>query len=195
MKQSSIITVLGVVALLAAFVAGGRIAVSQAVTPAARVAFVDVAEIFQKYKKSNDIQQQTQAAIRQVEADLKKQFDELKKVRGDLDLLVPGTPEYTAKNREVDFGAFKLEYAEKEAKQAILAAAVRKMNLVYVEVRNEAENHARRNGLHAVFMYNAQQIEARSLEELQILIASRPVLYRDSMMDITQAVLDALQKE
>lgn len=194
MKQSSILTVCGVAAILAAFFVGSRMAESQAVTPPARIAFVDVADIFQKYKKANDIQQQTQAAIRQVEADLKKQFDELKKVRGDLDLLVPGTPEYAAKKREVDFGGFKLEYAEKEAKQAILNANVKKNNLVYTEIRNEAENHARRNGLHVVFMYNTQSIEARSPEELQMLIASRPVLYRDSMMDITQQVLDALQK-
>ena len=192
MKKSSLLTLLGVFAVVIASFAGSRIATSQAVTPPARIAFVDVAQIFQKYKKSNQIQQQTQASIRQVEADLKKQYDEVQKVRGDLDLLVPGTPEFSAKKREIDFMGFKLEYAEKEAKQAILAAAVKKMNLVYTEIRNEAENHARRNGLHAVFMYNAQSIEARSLEELQILIASRPVLYRDQAMDITEQVLKAL---
>ncbi len=194
MKKLTLPTVLVAVALLGAFFVGNRIAVSQAVTPAARIAFVDVAQVFQKYDKSNQIQQQTQASIRQVEADLRKQFDELRKVRGDLDLLVPGTPEFTAKKREIDFMGFKLEYAEKESKQAILTAAVKKMNLVYTEIRNEAENHARRNGLHAVFMYNAQSIEARSLEELQILIASRPLIYRDKMMDITEPVLEALQQ-
>lgn len=194
MKKSSMIVLAVLVALSGAFLAGSRIAESQAVTPAARVAFVDVAQIFMKYKKSGDIQQQTKAAIQQVEIALKKQFDALRKMQGDLDLLVPGTPEFNAKKREVDFGAFKLEYEEKQQKQAILQAAVTKMNLVYTEIRNEAENYARRNGLHAVFMYNAQSIEARSLEELQILIASRPVLFRDNMMDITAKVLESLQK-
>jgi Skp family chaperone for outer membrane proteins len=195
MKFAKSPIVLVALGLLGAFLLGSRIAESQAVTAPARIGFVDVAVIFQKYSKASDIQMKVRADLQILEADLRKQFDELKKKRADLDLLVPGTPDYTSKKRDLDMDAFRLEYAEKESKQAIISAAVKKMNLVYTEISLEAENYARRTGLNAVFMYNKQTIEARSPEEVQVMIASRPVIYRDKTMDITDAVLAILQPE
>ena len=193
MKSNKIAILLVVVAVVAASVGGAKIASSQAV-PAARLAFLDVAEIFQKYQKSSDIQQAVRVDIQRIDQELRKRFEELKRQQGDMDLLVPGTQEFNEKKRALDFEAFKLEYEEKEKKGQVLQAAVKKMSLVYTEIRNEAENYARRNGYHAVLMYNDQQMEARSLEELQVLIASRPVIFRDQMMDVTEAVLQILSK-
>ena len=52
-----------------------------------------------------------------------------------------------------------------------------------------------RNGLDAVFMVNAKQIEARSLEQLQMLVATRPVLYWNSSYDITAPILETLNQQ
>lgn len=157
-----------------------------------RIAFVDVAEIFQKYKKARDIEQETRLELEKVDAELREKFEQIEEMRDELDLLVPGTTEYREKARQIDFEAFKLEYREKELKRTILENAVKKMNLVYTEIRRECENYARKNGLAAVLMYNAQEIEAKSLDELRVLIASRPVLYRDKGLDITEEILKSL---
>jgi Skp family chaperone for outer membrane proteins len=184
---------LAIAVLVGALLFGGGVAVSQGTFAPARVGFVDVADIFKRYTRANEIQQQVRADMQRVDKALQQRFEELKRRRADLDLLVPGTPEHIEKKRQIDFEAFKLEYEEKEQKRAILDSAVKRMNNVYTEIRREAENYARRNGLHCVLMSNEQEIQARSLEELQVLIASRPVIFRDKAMDITQPVLKVLE--
>ncbi|MCU0725912.1 MAG: OmpH family outer membrane protein [Planctomycetes bacterium] len=191
----SLCTVLPLVALVAAvlvlWLPGD--ASSQGV-PASRLAFVDVARVFKEYKRASDVQQETRVEIQKVELQLRERYEKLKKMRDDLDLLVPDTKEFNEQKRALDFEAFQLEYEEKQQKQAILANAVTKMNRVYTEIRREAENFALRNNLEAVFMMNDQEIDARSLEELQVLIASRPVLYREKARDVTDSILSVLNK-
>lgn len=193
--MKSLFSILPVVALAAAvlvlWLPGD--ASSQGV-PASRVAFVDVARVFKEYKRASDVQQETRLEIQKVEGQLRERYESLKKMRDDLDLLVPDTKEFNEQKRAIDFEGFKLEYEEKQQKQAILANAVTKMNRVYTEIRREAENFALRNNLEAVFMMNDQEIDARSLEELQVLIASRPVLYRDKSRDVTDSILSVLNK-
>jgi Skp family chaperone for outer membrane proteins len=193
MKRLLAVVPVGAVLAAAVFALLPRNATSQGAPPS-RIAFVDVARIFKDYKRASEVQQETRTEIQKVEAQLRERFEALKKMRDDLDLLVPGTPEYEQKKRDVDFEAFKLEDEEKQVKQKILENAVKKMNLVYTEIRREAENFALRNNLEAVFMMNDQEIDARSLEELQVLIASRPVLYREKARDVTDAVLQVLNK-
>ncbi len=160
--------------------------------PSGKIAFVDVARVFKEYKKAGDVNQMTRTEIQKLEAELRGRFEELKKLRDDLDLLVAGTPEYTQKKQTVDFESFRLEYEEKTRKQAIMDGAMKRLNLVYREIRTEAENYALRNGLEAVLMFNDQEVEARSPEELMVIIASRPVLFREKARDITDSILQIL---
>jgi Skp family chaperone for outer membrane proteins len=180
--------VLVLAVLLTAGVFAGS-AASQAVFAPAKIAFVDVGRVFKDYAKARDIQEQVQKDLLEINKGLAGRVEELKKRRGELELLLPGTPEFRQKQRELDREAFGVEWDEKDQKTALERALVKRMSHVYTEVKTEAENFARRNGLAAVYMVNTHEMGARSQEELQVLIASRPVLYWDKALDITDEVL------
>jgi Skp family chaperone for outer membrane proteins len=195
MRPLRSLTLVFFLAATGAFFLGSRVATSQAVPPA-RVAFLDVASIFQRYKKAAGIQQQARAEIVQLERGVRQRLDKLNQDRTELeDLYLPGTSEYREKKKKVDMETMELKYDLEDKKQQILETAVRKMNEVYTEIRNEAGGYARRNGFHAVLMLNETDIEARTMEELQVLIASRPVVFRDKSLDITDAILEILNEE
>ena len=186
--------------VLLAAVAGAavfsRVATSQATFTPVKVAFLDVSEVFRKYKKARDVNQQVQREMLAVDKELRKRAEELIRKGEELrDLYDPNSVEFLESRRKLDFEEFELKYDQKTRRRAILGAAVKRMNLVYTEIRREAENYARRNQLHAVMMHNDADIEARSLEELQLLIASRPVIYREKGLDITPHVIEVLNKQ
>jgi Skp family chaperone for outer membrane proteins len=178
--------------LFAAFLAGN--AASQATYEPVRVAFVDVAVLFQNYGKAATIQQEVRARIGQIDDGLRKRFEELKKDRADLDLLVPDTQEFNEAKMRVDEAEWRLGYDEKRLKRGVHDEFIQRMSLVYKEIRSECDNYARRNGLNAVLMVNETDIAARTQEELMAVIASRPVLYHDKALDITKQILEVLNK-
>jgi len=169
-------------------------AASQAVFAPAKIAFVDVGRVFKEYAKAQDIQQQVKAEIQKINQALAGRVEELKKRRGELELLLPGTPEYRQKQRELDRDAFAVEWDEKDQKGTLERSMIKRMSHVYTEIRHEAENFARRNGLQGVYMVNTYDLQARSQEELQVLIASRPVLYWEKGLDITDDILRVMNE-
>jgi Skp family chaperone for outer membrane proteins len=180
-----------VVALIGVGVLAGT-AVSQANFESARIGFVDVAEVFKQYSKAAAVEEDARKQLRNVDVQLRDAYDDLKKKKDLLDALIPDSQEYRDKKQEIDFEAFKLDYQEKQSKQQILENAAMRMNMVYTEIRNEADNYARRNGLDAVFMVNAKQIEAKSLNQLEMTVATRPVLYWNKSYDVTKPIIETL---
>ena len=191
---------LSTAALVAVAVAGavfltGTRATSQTAPMTMRAAFVDLAEIVRKYDKSAQIDRELAAERQRLLAEFQKQADELKRMQADIDILVAGTPEYREKEREIAQAQFMLEYSKKSKENEIRQKAMRKMLLVYTEIKNEAATYARANGLEAVFTVNKGEIEARAPEELPALIALRPVLYWDKSLDITEEILEILNDQ
>lgn len=184
------------VALAAVLVVGvlAGTAVSQATFSPAKIGFVDVAEVFLKYKDAANVEADARQQLKDLEIQMRASYEELRKKRAELDILLEGTQEYRDKKREIDLAAMKLDYEEKQKRQMVLEDAAKRMNAVYTRIRGEAENYAVRNGLDAVYMVNAKQIEARSLEQLQLLVATRPVLYWNPSYDITGPVIETLNK-
>ena len=105
-------------------------AVSQANFSPAKIGFVDVAEVFLKYKEAAGVEADAQKALRDLDVQMRQAYDDLRKKKSELDILIPDTQDYREKKREIDFAAFKLDYQEKQQKQQILEDAARRMNSV-----------------------------------------------------------------
>ena len=182
-----------VASILAIGVLAGT-ALSQATYQPAKIGFVDVAKVFAPGGTAKEIEQEARDQIRAVDVELRKRAEQVRAMQDELDLLQPGTQEFDDKKREIDFEAFKLEYEEKARKSKIVEDAAKRMNGVYTLMGNETANYARRNGLDAVFMVNAKPIEARNLEQLQLLVATRPVIYWNASYDISDPIIEAMNK-
>jgi Skp family chaperone for outer membrane proteins len=168
-------------------------AISQGVSAQSKIRFVDLSVIFNKYDKANGIRSWVNSQRQVIDLAKRDSANKLQKQVADLEILVPGTPAFAAKKRELDRLDWELRYDDNEKRAALGRAAVKRMGLIYTEIRREAQNYARRNGLTAVFMVNEQDIPAQSPEELQAMIATRPVLYHDKALDITTQILGILQ--
>jgi len=179
--------------LLTAGVFAGSAASQARFTPA-KLAFVDIGRVFNEYAKASDIQQQVKDELRSINKALADRVEELRKRRGELEIALPGTPEFRQKQRELDRAAFALKWDEKDQKGALERRMVTRMSHVYTEILHEAENFAVRNGLQGVYMVNTIDMKARTRAELQLLIASRPVLYWEKGLDITDDLLKVMNE-
>jgi len=192
LKSKSTVLLLAVV-LVAGALAGT--AASQAVYAPAKIGFVNVANVFKGYRRVKEIESQVAADLQKVDEGLMQRFNDLKKQSGELEILLEGTAEYRKLQRELEREKFLLEWDQKDQKEAVRRKLVQSMTQVYRLVRNEAENYARRSGLNAVFMVNEVQMEPRNQQELQMLIASHPVLFWDKPLDLTDEILKVMNED
>ena len=88
-----------------------------------------------------------------------------------------------------------LDYDQKAQKEAVQRSLIKRMTQVYTEIKSESENFARRSGINGVFMVNEIQMEPRNRQELQMLIASHPVLFWDKPLDLTDEILRILNED
>ncbi|MEN8149923.1 MAG: OmpH family outer membrane protein [Planctomycetota bacterium] len=178
--------------VLAAMLVAGALAgtaASQAVFAPAKIGFVEVTKVFQGYRRVGEIEQRAVEDIKRIDEALMVRFNELKKRSAELGILLEGTAEYRKLQRELEREKFQLEWDQKDQKEAVARAHVKGLSQIYTEIKNEAENFARRSGLNGVFLVNVVPREPRNPQELQMLIASHPVLYWDKGLDLTDEIL------
>ena len=193
-------TWLSTAALIVAAVAGAAImsgskATSQSTPQSTRIAFVDLAMVVREYNKSGDVDRELGAERQKLLAELRKEDAEIQKMIADLDLLVPGTREFLAKQREIARRKFELDYKKKEGEAMLRDQAMRKMLGVYTEIKNEAANYAIVHGYDAVLTVSRDEIQARAPEEVPALIALRTVIHWDKSLDITGEILKILNNQ
>ncbi|HET6429167.1 MAG TPA: OmpH family outer membrane protein [Phycisphaerae bacterium] len=195
MKRSGMITLaVAVAAVLTAALATGW---AQAPPPAAqpaRVAVCDVGAVFDGYAKRDALnaqleQKRTEATA--VNDARTKKIEDLSKL---LNQLKEGTREH--EQRLEEFKKLSIEQAVwlKFEEGAFMAQHRRMMSQLYTEALDEVARVAQSAGYDLVLYKEGIDIESKTTPELYQKIAQRKVLYVSEKIDITQTVLDALNR-
>jgi len=195
MKRSGMITLaLVATGVLAVVLATGR---AQAPRPAAqptRVAVCDVGAVFDGYDKRDALNaqlEQKRAAAKAVNDARTKKLDDLSKM---LKQLKEGTREH--EQRLDEFKKLSIEQAVwmKFEEGAFMARHRRMMTELYREALAEVARAAEAGGHDLVLYKERIEIASKTTPELYQKIAQRKVLYAADKIDITQTVLDALNR-
>jgi len=136
--MKSALAPLGLAAIAAAFAAAGGIGLAQTAPgprdfKPARVAVVDISEVFENYQKKKDIEGQLEAQIKTEEKQFEEGQEQLKTVNAELKNVQEGG----AKHKELVLKKTELEFQLKNRQKEILKEFQEKQFNALKEIRSE----------------------------------------------------------
>jgi len=165
------------------------------------IAFVDYKRAMQALTRFKDLEEKLRGEDEQVRDAMTKRKAELRKYNDDvLARFSPGTAAFEAERRKIELTNAEIRYDEKVLQEILQKKSVVGAAGIYREVCAEAERIARERGYACVMNYDSTPLEVEDKgqvmgpAELHLQMRMRSVLWARSDVDLTQAVVDALNK-
>ncbi|KPK82693.1 MAG: hypothetical protein AMJ81_09510 [Phycisphaerae bacterium SM23_33] len=198
MKPSNLIAA-GALALLAVVVLLGQ---TQGQTPGpaqapryTRVAVCDVGAVFNGYARGEDLNAQLDRNRALAQQEDQKRADAIKRIEDTLKQLKQGSKEYNARVEQRDRLAFERKAWREFEQMKFLDEHRRMMEAMYTEILDAVAATAKEKGYDLVVYREAVEIDSKTTTELYQKIAQRKCLYYNPAIDLTQAVLDRLNRQ
>lgn len=169
---------------------------SAAQAPITRAAVVDMEQVLEGLAEREKIE----SDVRKQLDDLKSQFEglqnEVKNLRADLEMLVPGGKEFESKQAELQLKAFQLKAFDDFQKAKMTQEfAAQRVNL-YRKISESAGQVARQQGFNLVLTKEIPLDDPKmTLQQMQESIQSRKVLWAADETDISTAVIAQMNNE
>ncbi len=157
-----------------------------------RVGIVDINEIFDKYDKRNDLDQQ----LKKAEAEFKKEIESKKKAMIDLNeetqLLDLGS-ENRSQNMEIlERKNVELEGYAKFAEKQLTKKYKDAFETIYEEIIKEVNSFGKEKNYSVIIKKEKPNLQSNELSDLQFKIGIRTVLYNSSAIDITPNITERI---
>ena len=157
-----------------------------------KVGVVDINEIFERYSKRTDLDQQ----LKDTEAEFKKEIESKKKVMIDLNeetqLLDLGSESRNANIEILEKKNVELEGYAKFAENQLTKKYKNAFEVIYEEIIKEVDSFGKEGNYSAIIKKEKPNLQSNQLSDLQFKIGIRTVLYNSSSIDITQAVTERM---
>ncbi len=193
-----IVLLLGIVASWGYQVIQVRSSQAQNVAPAIplKIAVVDVAKVLSKCQENQDHIKATQQREQQIKQKLDKLQAEADAIEADLKNAVqPGTKEYSQK-LQTWFDKRALIEAQKQGqKQAFSSESQAWMQSLYAKFIDQITKIAQQENISLVLGKDSSPLQNRTLADLYSLISTRKMLYNAPSLDLTDKVLNNLDKQ
>lgn len=176
-------------------IAASRTVLSQQAPVPTQAAWVDVERVMTEYRKRTLVGGELEKRRDQLNQQFKQRRLQIEEKRDKLATLAPDGEEFLRLERELDLEmlAFK---RDKEFEDARLGAEQsQKLGMIYREVCNEARAQAEQRGLAAVYSYQPLQQGFEKRSGVLSLIANRDILWADGRLDLTDAIVKALNAQ
>ncbi len=206
--QRSAETVKNIVIALVAALAAGTITpalAQETAKPAAapkdntahRVGLVDMAEVFQGYKKFEDLRTELSAEIEKSDAEAKLMVEKMQKMQTEIQelKLAPGTPQYDQAEKSLldakgEFEAFRA------ATQRKLARRESEMfKVIYADTTSMVKKYAEYAKYTVVIRFDRKDIDENTAPAEAVQRMNKQVVYFRADDDITDVVLSTLNKQ
>ena len=157
-----------------------------------KVGVVDINEIFERYSKRTDLDQQ----LKDTEAEFKKEIESKKKVMIDLNeetqLLDLGSESRNTNIEILEKKNVELEGYAKFAENQLTKKYKNAFEVIYEEIIKEVDSFGREENYSVIIKKEKPNLQSNQLSDLQFKIGIRTVLYNSSSIDITQAVTERM---
>ena len=159
------------------------------------IGLIDIAHVFQEYDKFEDLRNDLQAALDQSEAEGQPKADHLKKMQQELKNYTVGSPEYEQKEKAFRVAKSEFEAFRARAQRSLARQESEMFKEIYFDVRNAAKLYAEYKGYTMVIRFNRKQIDDTMQPQQAVQTMNKTVIYYQPANDITQTVLDYLDKQ
>ncbi len=157
-----------------------------------KIGVVDINEIFDKYAKRIDLDQQ----LKDTETEFKKEIESKKKIMIDLNeetqLLDLGSESRNANIEILEKKNVELEGYAKFAEAQLTKKYKNAFEKIYDEIIKEVDSFGKEGNYSAIIKKEKPNLQSNQLSDLQFKIGIRTVLYNSSSIDITQALTERM---
>ena len=157
-----------------------------------KIGIVDINEIFDKYSKRVDLDQQ----LKDTEAEFKKEIESKKKIMIDLNeetqLLDLGSESRNTNIEMLEKKNVELEGYAKFAESQLTKKYKNAFEVIYEEIIKEVDSFGKDGNYSVIIKKEKPNLQSNQLSDLQFKIGIRTVLYNSSSIDITQAVTERM---
>jgi len=171
---------------------GARPVLSQSIPEPTRVGYLNVKRVFEEYWKRENIEQNLRARTDALEARVKQGKQRLEELGEALNTLNQETEEYRSRQREIEMLRFQVKLDQEDEMRRIQREARRQEALLYKDVVREAQAFGESRGYAAIQIYAELPPGFENEADLDLVVATRTVLWRDERLDVTGQVLEFL---
>jgi Skp family chaperone for outer membrane proteins len=181
-----------IVALLPAAIAGFANAGDE--RPAPRIATINIAKVFANYKKTQDLDRDLRATRDQKQQVADEKRNEITKLRDSIALLEIGTE--PRKKQEEEFQRKQVEFQtfQKVTADSLLSTRKEATEKLYAEIIKAIGDYSREQKLDLIVKVDDAPLTSATIDELLFKINQRNIVYSSPQLDITDAVLNRLNK-
>ncbi|MDP7035885.1 MAG: OmpH family outer membrane protein [Planctomycetota bacterium] len=162
--------------------------------PGFRVGFVNVKVAFEGFGKTRFQEKQINAWFREQMRQIEEEGDRLKKLAEEIELFAPRSPERQKQEKEYFRKKMMLDFRKKSLQDEVQKRLKTSTEGLYEEVNSGIADYARKHGFTIIFKVDGDSIASDSQSELKLKIHTRGVVYYDPKLDITNAVVAALNE-
>jgi outer membrane protein len=172
--------------------------VAQAQSPAPtkghRVGLIDMAHVFQHYKKFEELRSGLQAEIEKSDAEAKVMVERLQKMQAEIKKFDAGSTEYEQREKQLldlkgEFDAFRAATQRRLARRESETFKV-----IYTDVTKAVKLYAEYAHFDHVMRFNRKGIEEITNPQEAVQTMNKTFIYTNSENDITDVVLQYLNK-
>lgn len=159
-----------------------------------KVAVCHLGDLFLKYQRAEDMLKELDNERVTFIAEAQKRIGNLKDLSLRLEGYKEGKPEHEKLFDEIESVTIELEVWKKMRQGRILAKHMAMTKVIYQQMNEAIAEVAKERGIDLVIQFDPQKIEAKNVQEWQMKVQLRQVLYSDPKMDITASVLQKLDE-
>lgn len=181
---------LAVAALVAAFAPSHGLS-QNGPTPTG-FAFLDVREAFRGLDQRQAIEDQFRQRTQSLDARFRGELASIEDLEDEIAELNEGSEPYRVKQREIDIKRLTIKRDREYEARKLQSDAKRQEAMMYRSILREARAVAESRGLAAVFLETELGSEFERSQDMDLVMATRAVLWSDPRLDITQEVVQRL---
>jgi outer membrane protein len=175
-------------------VSGNTVSAQDAAAPS-RVGLIDMAHVFKNYEKFKALRDDLKNEITSSDNQAKAMATRIKTVQDQLKTFNEGSPEYLEKEKELAKSASDFEAFRKVAQRDFLRKEAEIYKTVYLEVADAVKLYAQHYKYAVILRFNREDIQTSSNPEEVLQSMNRQVVYFYAKDDITESVLQYLNKK
>ena len=157
-----------------------------------KIGFLDIRTTFKDYWKRENVEKQLRARTDALEDAISKEKARLEELGEELDTLNEGSPEFQQRRRELEMIRFSIKFDQEDELRRIQRDARRKEALLYKDIVRECQAFGEERGFSAIMLSSPLPPKFEDEADLELVIATRSVLWHDDRLDVTPQVLEFL---
>jgi Skp family chaperone for outer membrane proteins len=157
------------------------------------IAFVDMERIIKEHPETAEKTASVERELKSRMEALKQEADRMRSLRDDLDLLKEGSPEWLEQLKKIKMLESTLELDQKILRIEFDLRLVEELKDIYNRSRTAIKEVAEAKRIQVVAMYSSSEVGGSTRRELIGDIITRPFVYHDPSLDITDEVIARLK--